>query len=186
MKNNILKIIDELSKKEYFNNHEFSLTVNFKKIIPDYNTVPFNENSIKVAIKKLNKIKNVKNFNITIKIKRDTEKLKIEDYTYPVGWKTVQFIFYSGSEEEKNNKFNTSKYGMFDFDTLGDRESFRLTSKSCKVYHDDNGNHKSVYGNHFEYDKLNTFLDDLIELDILLDKQNDEKIIIFNRLMKYI
>jgi hypothetical protein len=184
MKNNILKIIEELSKKEHFNGHKFSMSINFDKIIPDYNSPSFDQDSINLAIEKINEIDNIKNFNVTIKISKDTLADNF-DGIYPDGWKTVQFIFYSGSDEEENNDFDTSKYGMYDFDTLGDRESFRITSKCCKVYHGEDGSNRSKYGNHFEYDKLSNLLDNLIELDMLLDKQYDEKKVIFDKLMMY-
>ena len=185
MKNNVLKIISELSKKKYFNGHKFSMSINYDRIIPDYNSPSFDQDSINLAISKINEINEVKNFNVTIKISRDTLADNC-DGIYLDGWKTVQFIFYSGSDDENNNDFDTSKYGMFDFDTLGDRSSFRISSKSCKVYPGEDGTNRSKYGNHFEYDKLSDLLDNLIELDILLDKQHDEKVIIFNKLMKYI
>jgi hypothetical protein len=176
MKENILKILDAILKNEYFFNSEISLTVNYDNVFQYIPIINNNEN-IPLIYNKLNKFINIKNFNITVKIDRGINK---KTFQYDYNWKSNSFIFYGGEDKYELTKYDFLKYAFFDFHSFGDRESLRLHEKLQKK-----DAFSTIYGNLFEYDKVNDIIIYLIELDRLLDKQFEEKQQIYNILENY-
>jgi hypothetical protein len=165
MKNNIVKVAKELKDREYLMNSIVILTVNYEKIIDDFrNPTLLKDLSLVKLDNTLKDIEYIKSYNLTVKLKRGINN--IDDYDDR--WKSVSYTFWSGLGEIDN-----SKYGKFEWMTLGDRESLNgnnIRNILCK-YEDDGDDCKHIKGNHFEYDKVGEVIDNLIELDILLDKQ---------------
>lgn len=172
MKNELQKLVYELFSRKEFENGNFSMTLNFKNVIDKYRSKNVNLETLKESIKLINST-DIESFNVTIRTNRGTDM----DYEciYEKNWKSVSFIFYGKSDQNPN----------FEFDTLGDRESFRLSEKVRKYgVMDKDGKLTTKESTEFDWDKTIEIIVLMIELDKLLDKQQKEKEEIFNKFIK--
>lgn len=199
MKEKILKVVDELSKNEYFNKCSVSLNINYDEQMrmSSYNNGIMNYNSFINKIDELKKIVNsftdeIDGYNLTLKKERGTNRGS-GDYNYDHDWKSVEYIFWSGGDYSNPNP-DKIKYGMFEWRFLSNMESFDpngIRNKLSKYIYDkeedpdgDDGHH--VFGNYFEYDNVEVVINALIELDLLMDKQYKEKCLIYDKIRLYI
>lgn len=183
MKENLIKLIDELFKRKEFENGKLSLTLNYENIIIGYKKNNVNKETYDLAIEKINST-DVKNFNVTIQIERGIDHSSI---MYSDDWKSVNYTFYGkdGVVDEDDEDDEGNKYLSFEFNTLGSRESFRVSEKLRKfTLTDKYGDPDTIEGNHFDFDTVDKTIDLMIQLDQLLDKQMEEKNVLFNKLRK--
>lgn len=185
MKEKLIQLIEKLNSYEYFKNSKVELTINYKDIIRYGEKISlYNDDSLKYIIDKINNIKKeIKGYNFTIKLESNIDRST--EYGYGALWKSVSFTFYSGNDPE-SPKIYTNKYGMFEYDSLGDRESFRISDKLFQRCHDKDGRYYERFSNYFEYDNLDDTINNLIELDILLDESAKKRNDIINKLKNYI
>lgn len=184
MKNNILKIVNEVYKRpEFLNKAEVSLTINYKKEIPDYNNVIFNDESYE-NIKNILSGSDVKNYNMTFVLERGTDN--IINFNYDEDWKSVYFTFYGGkSDEEDLGKFDVDNQGLFVFRLLGASGDINTDNipklRDLRVDTYDRVVKDKRY-NVYKYDEISKLIDILLEFDALLDKQLQEKFEIYNKI----
>lgn len=181
IKDNIIKVIDELSKKEYLNDCELQLSINGDDVrnYKDIRNILFSD-----AIDDVKKILNnftddIEGYNITL------EKKNNYSFYYSPGWKSVSYTFWSGNDSSGDKDIDTSKYGMFEWRYLGDAESYDTNGIRNKLMERIFEGEEVVsvkYYNYFEYGKIEKIIDSLIELDLLIDKQHKEKIEIYEKI----
>ena len=108
-----------------------------------------------------------------------------EEKMFDSNWKDNTFTFWTGTETD-DDPLDTSKYGKFEWTTLGDRMGFDnsdgIRSKLWRPGFESDERYSTIDGNYFEYNKVGEKMDLLHELDILLDKHQDEKVKIYNKL----
>jgi len=188
MKENILHILNTGLAK--LPESTFNITVNYDPIVERYSRKPITAQNIKIVEDKLDKIKQIDNFNVTFEVKRGTDIDYEYDMRYDDNWKTVQYGFYSGDDEEEYDddeiiittpKRDYSKIGSFGYERLGD-ESLNTHEKHWFSEVDYEEETRTTF-NFFEYAKVGDLFDTLIELDNLLDKQFEEKKVIADKLI---
>lgn len=162
MKEHLLQIIQELSKRPYFDNCIIEMAINYDSIIG------FNKKIFKESIDEYSDIisstPNINSYNLTLTSERgDLDK-------YEDAWQRTSCIFYSCDDGDCSE---LTKCASFDWNTTG--KSPRDTSLSMiglqHTLHDKN---------EYKYENLSTLIDSMVELDKLFDKQQEEKRIIFN------
>jgi hypothetical protein len=179
MKENLLKLIDELSKRKHLSECTVSLTLNYKNLLDDFrNSTPF-KNRLNEIISLITNSDNITSYNFTIK-----KRIGLLDFERPSDWQEIQYIFYSGDDEN----IDITKYASYNFLYMGNggsREymgSNGLMEKLLKY----SSNERPKEGNNYEHNKVGILIDSLIELELLLDKQQLEKEKIFNKIKLYL
>jgi hypothetical protein len=183
MKENILHILNTGLAK--LPESKFNIAVNYEPIVERYSRKPITSQNIKFVEDKLDKIKQIDNFNITFEVRRGTDEFDENgDMEFDDNWKTVQYVFYSGRDEDEDDitpKRDCSKIGAFAYERLGD-ETLNTHEKHwfSEVDYEEE---IRTYFNFFEYAKVEDLFDTLIQLDNLLDKQFEEKKVIADKLI---
>ena len=170
MKEDLIKIVNTVYNEEYFKNKIFSLTINYIKVIEDFRYKKLNEENYQFIIDNIKSTELITSFNITVMIERGVDHLG----NYSDDWKSVNFTFHG-----------SKKTGLFfEFNTLGARESFRISQFLIKTIYNDKDPERPFikHENKFDINNIDKILSLLIELDILIDKQFEEKNIIFDKL----
>jgi len=192
MKENILKVIDHLSTKEYYSNCKVSLTINYEKVIDksyDIDSDSFKDHILKDSIDKLkesvNNFSDIEGYNLTLRNERGTADIE----NYDNNWKSVDIVFWSGNDDNGENT-DPLKYGMFEWKILSSMESYDhngIANKLSKLTFEGEGEYPvTQYGNYFEYDNMEYVIDGLIDLEKLMDKQYQEKCLIYDKLRFYL
>jgi len=190
MKENILKVFKELKKKDYLFDSIVELSINGQRIIGNFrNPILLKNLSVAGLNLTLIPIDNIDGYNLTLKVERGV----FHGDNYDPNWKSVDYTFWSGwdgidDEDDEDNEgcpFDINKFGKFEWRSLGERESYDpngIRNKLWKITDDGSREGKIKDGNYFDYDDVGKVIDGLIELDILMDKQQEEKIEIYNKL----
>jgi len=184
MKENILKIVKELSRNNYFNDCTVSLTINYNNEIKNYNELLFIK-SLSEIHKVVNKYDVIEGYNLTL-YKKSGDIFGNDIYV------NTDITFWSGNDESSKN-INPLKYGMFEWRTSSDcRESSNpngIRHYLAKRIYDEEHNdekHNIKYGNFFKYDNVKELINSLVELDLLFDKQYKEKRKIYDKIKLYL
>lgn len=181
MKENILKIIDAVCEREEFlDKTTFELTVNYKQILYTYPHMDLTQKTQSRIKDELNKIDDIWSFNFTVHLEIGCEDRHSDD-GYAPNWKSGSFTFYGSKKKdgEDEEEMMPPTHARFIFDSIGDRESFRTYDKMMVFDHE---KERRVPQNLFRYDKINELLEQLIQLDVLLDRQHEEKNEIYTKL----
>ena len=184
MKENIIKVFKELKKREYLLNSNVELFTGGQKVIGDYhNPILLKDLSVEEFESLLKPIDNIDGYNLTLKLERGIHR----GDDYDDNWKSVNYTFWSGwdGEDNKDCPFDMDKFGKFEWMTLCARESYDpngIRSKLWKIEDDGSREGEIKDGNYFEYSNVGNIIDTLIELDILIDKQYEEKLEIYKKL----
>lgn len=192
MKENIIKVIDQLSTKEYYSNCKVSLTINYEKVIDrsyDIDADSFKDHIFKNNIDELkesvNNFLDIEGYNLTL----TNERGKTDIESYDNDWKVVSIVFWSGNDDKGDN-IDPLKYGMFEWKVLSNMESYDhngIADKLSKLIVEVEGEYPvKQYGNYFEYDNMEYVIDGLIDLEKLMDKQYQEKCLIYDKLRFYL
>lgn len=180
MKDKILNIISIAKQKTEFKEAKCSLTINFVSLVPQFQKLKLELWDLKEYSEALDLFNEITSFNFTIEVERGiNHESRDESQIYQDGWKSVSYTFHGG---EDNGQKDFEEYCQFEFNTLGDRESFRLSEKLIRPDYDSKERWATISGNYCSYEKIEETLDLLLQLDVLLDKQYDEKKKIFNAL----
>lgn len=187
MKEQILKVIDVALSKKYFQNCEVELTVNYEKVHGGVYGEPcfLKDIDVEDIDRVLTEIGEVKGYNLSLKNNRGIDYSADEENIYSNDWKDNIFTFWSGVEDNEKPKFDTSKYGKFEWRTLGARESFDANGIRSKLWRPDyssDDRYAMIDGNYFEYENVGNIMDMLNELDLMLDTHEQHKQELYNRL----
>jgi len=189
MKTQILKVVTEAKRKGYLSESEFKLTVNYKIHLGStyQKTVLLKDVDLYELNISLMDIKKIDGYNLTLKIERGTRNVNNGDYA--PNWKSIEYVFWTGYESDEKSTHDKNKVGAFEFMTYGERESFSgngIREKLWRFKHvgedEDDDDYERIDGNYFLYENVGNVIDYLHEFDILLDKQHDEKLEIYNKL----
>ena len=161
MKEHLLQIINELSKREYFDDCIIELTINYDSIIE------FNKKLFKDCINEytdiINSTSKIDSYNLTL-----TKKLG-DVIKYNNDWQRTSCIFYSYG----NDKLDSKDYASFDFTSSGSVP--RDNSLSIE------GLQHILDKNIYKLNNLSKLIDLMVNLNKLIDKQQEEKKILFNK-----
>ena len=154
---------------------DFSLSVNSKDVIKGVYPEPLHLKDVDLltVIDSVISIDEIKGYNITFKIEK-----KDGLCDYGKNWKSVGYVFWSGKDPGDKYDLDSTKYGKFEWTTVGERESFDANGIASKL----DNSWESPGKNFFSIDNIGDVMDYLIELDILLDKQHNEKELLYNKM----
>lgn len=180
MKNTILKILKEIQKRKEFQNCQYSLTVNYEKVITHFLKNHelcyhyLNDKTEELVLEKINDV-DIKNFNFTFTLEANHEEMMIaannEEY-WDGFWKRSDFVFH-GDEKEK----------MYILSSLGSgNRDFNLSNFLTIPISNFDNNWATKKLNNFNINNIEQTINLLLELDDLLDKQYSEKQNIINKL----
>lgn len=185
MKEQIKKIVEEIYKRDNFlNKCQVTLHINLVTLIASYENMLFDEK----AFRKINNFidsREIKNYNISFRIENGTDS----SLNYSNDWKSVDFVFYGGKPEKDDFDagFDSDyeKFGLFNFRYLGtggDINTAEIAELSV-VEHDDKDPYRKRF-NKYQYDDISKLVDILLEFEKLIDKQQQEKILIYDKIKK--
>lgn len=161
----IMHIISEVMKRDYMLDYEIDLSYNYHSVYNGKKVKDINVSDILDEV-----VDDINGYNITFSLLVDIEN-------HGANWKRVNISFWSGKDENNNIGLDSSKYGKFEWSTSGNRESISgngLTPILSRKNNEDS--------NYFSYGNVGKVLDNLNALDILLDKQKQEKEDIYNNI----
>lgn len=184
MKEQILKVVKTALTKDYLLDAEFSLTVNYKPTLKGYydNPLLLKDINISEVDKNLSEIGEIDGYNLTLLKTRGMEDTE----NFAKNWRSVDYVFWAGKNDDDNFELDTLNYGKFEWTTTGEREQISgngIAEKLAKYVReecDDVG--ETIYSNFFDYESVGEVMDSLNELDLLLDKQHEEKLKIYNKI----
>ena len=184
MKKNILNILEIVRSISEFDDCSYSLTINYKNIVNDFEYKKFDENTEQFFNDEI--IEDVESFNFTLTTEENPPHREFHSTTiyFDSYWKTNRFTFYGGNDTRDPTEpvYDISKYCKVDLYSIGKRGEVRLTKEVTKPDCESDERWASITSNSVEYDRIGEVLDKLLQLDKLLDDTHHEKMKIIKSL----
>lgn len=167
MKNSLLRIMEELSSREYFDNYIIEMEINFDSII-GFSKKIFKDN-VKEYTEIIKSTTIIESYNIVLSSETG------DTVNYENEWQKASMVFYSCEDEH----LDTNKYGSFNYTISGvDKYDNVFSNVELKYILDD--------VNEYEYTQLPHLIDTLIELNGVFIEHQQEKSKLFDKLKKFI